>query len=62
MTPVQVKLKAKYRPRGSNVAKKCGINGDHNIRKRRKRKVGHPIVRQMIKIIGSDMKVRWEEL
>jgi len=57
---VLIKLKAKYRPRGSNVAKKCGINGDHNNKARKKNRYPHPVSRVRTKVLGSDLKIRWE--
>lgn len=40
MEPIQIPLKRKYRPKGGEgdyfYAKKCGINGDHNNRKRKR--------------------------
>lgn len=59
---VEIKLKAKYRPLGSNVAKKCGISGDHNNKARKKNRNPHPVDRQLVKVLGSDLKIRWEEV
>lgn len=62
MQPVQVKLKRKYCPPGSNWAKKIGIAGDHNNKARKKNRYPHPVERQMVKVLGRDMKIRWEEV
>lgn len=59
---VQMKLKLKYRPRGSNMAKKMGISGDHNNKARKKHRYPAPVARQMVKILGSTLKIRWEEV
>lgn len=59
---VEVKLKLKYRPQGSNLAKKCGISGDHNNKARKKFRSPHPVDRQMVKVLGSNLKIRWESL
>ena len=62
MNPVQMKLKLKYRPRGSNMAKKIGIAGDHNNKARKKNRHPHPVVRRMVKVLGANFKIRWEEV
>jgi len=56
-----MKLKAKYTPQGSNVAKKCGIAGDHNNKARKKNRHPAPVSRQLVKVLGADLKIRWEE-
>lgn len=62
MNPVQIPLKLKYRPRGSNMAKKIGIAGDHNNKARKKNRSPHPVERQLIKVLGANLKIRWEEV
>ena len=62
MTPVQIPLKLKYRPPGSNLAKKIGIAGDHNNKARKKNRHPAPVSRQMVKVLGSNLKIRWEEV
>lgn len=58
---VEIRLKKKYRPQGSNVAKKCGISGDHNGKARKKNRNPQPVSRQLVKVVSADMKIRWEE-
>lgn len=62
MDPVQVKLKRKYCPPGSNRAKKIGISGDHNNKARKKNRYPHPVARQLVKVLGANLKIRWEEV
>lgn len=57
---VQIPLKLKYRAPGSNLAKKCGISGDHNGKARKKNRNPHPVSRVKTKVLGADMKVRWD--
>jgi hypothetical protein len=57
---VTVACKAKYRPPGNNLAKKCGINGDHNNRARKKHRFPAPVSRQRVMVLSPDMKIRWE--
>lgn len=57
---VEIKLKAKYRPKGSALAKKCGINGDHNNKPRKKHRNPHPVSRVRTLVLGSDMKRRFD--
>ena len=58
---MQIKLKAKYRPRGSNLAKKCGINGDHNGKARKGIRRPGPVSRLRTMVLCPDMKIRWED-
>ncbi len=57
-----MKLKLKYRPPGSNLAKKIGIAGDHNNKARKKNRHPAPVSRLRIKVLGADLKIRWEDL
>lgn len=57
---VQIKLKKKYTD--FRQPKKIGISGDHNGKARKQNRHPRPIVRQLILVLGSDMKRRWEEV
>ncbi len=57
---MEIPLKRKYRAPGSNLAKKCGISGDHNNKARKKHRNPHPVSRQRTMVLGADMKIRME--
>lgn len=59
---MEIPLKAKYRPQGSNLAKKCGISGDHNNKARKKHRNPHPVSRPRVLVLGATMKRRMEDL